>query len=303
MKVGIFLDSANHERFKDALKSFAKGVEKAGDTAFISTGKYEECDVAVIFGSWKDRKDRHHVVKNDIVKKAKNFIVLETPILGRGPVSDIMQDNWYRIGVNGFLADTGNFNNKNCDNKRWKKIQKTFDITLNPWNTHVRDSYKDILIALQLPGDASLNGIDISKWAVDSYWEIQKYRDCRVQLLLPQLERQFSEELYELESKTTGNARPRKSAYKDLPNLITEHHATVTYSSGLGVESVILGVPTIAMSPSSFAYSISSNSLSEVNDPRIDKRHQWLNDLSYCQWSHEEIEDGLPWLHLKPVIK
>lgn len=302
MKVGVFLDSANDPRFRNTLESFAKGVKKAGDEVFTSTGMYEDCDVAVIFGSWKDRPMRHHVVKNDIVSKAKNFIVLETPILGRGPVSDVMQDDWYRIGVNGFLADTGNFNNNGCDDSRWKIVQKTFDIDIHPWNTFLRDTYKDVLIALQLPGDKSLNGIDISKWAVDSYWEMKKVRECRYLMLFPQIQREYSEELLGLHHATGGNVGRRNSSFKDLPFIITEHHATVTYSSGLGVESILLGVPTIAMSPSSFAYSVSSNSLSDINNPKIFDRQQWLNDLSYCQWSHQEIEDGLPWKHLREVV-
>lgn len=300
MKVGIFLDSANHKRFRDVLKSFAKGVEKSGDTPFISTGMYEECDVAVIFGSWKDRKDRHHVVKNDIIKKAKKFIVLETPILGRGPVTNIMQDDWYRIGINGFLADTGNFNNKNCDDKRWKKIQKTFDIDILPWNIML--DHNDVLIALQLPGDASLNGQDISAWAVDSYYKMREIRKSRYMLLYPQIEREYSQELIDLPEKTYYNVVKRVSTYEDLSSIILNHHATVTYSSGLGIESILLGIPTIAMSPSSFAYDVSSNSLDDINNPKRFKRQQWLNDLSYCQWSHEEIEDGLPWNHLKEVL-
>ena len=303
MKVGVFLDSANHERFRDVLKSFAKGVEKSGDTPFISTGMYEECDVAVIFGSWKDRKDRHHVVKNDIIKKAKKFIVLETPIIGRGPVTDIMQDDWYRIGINGFLADTGNFNNKNCDDKRWQKIKKELDVNFLPWRgTSSHITSKCIQIILQLPGDASLNGIDISDWALNCVKEIRKIETNRhIKIRKSQIPREYSEELINIKEKY-GNLEIYDGTKDNIINELSDTWASVTYSSGFAVDSILYGVPSITMSPSSFGYSISSNSINDLSNLKMQNRNQWINNLSYCQWSHEEIEDGLPWNHLKEVL-
>ena len=114
MKVTIYGKSANHPRFEQTLMKFATGVIDSGDDAFLSYDEeYYDCDVAVIFGSWKDRDMTHHRVKRNIISKAKKFIVLETPIIGRGPVKDVMDDDWYRIGIGGFLADTGTFHNGN----------------------------------------------------------------------------------------------------------------------------------------------------------------------------------------------
>ena len=76
--------------------------------------------------------------------------------------------------------------------------------------------------------------------------------------------------------------------------------STPTYSSGFGIDSVIRGVPTIAMDTGSFAYSLGNNKISQIeNLVRSNDREQWLNKLSYAQWSRKEIKDGRAWAHIK----
>jgi len=112
--VGIFLESANDDIFKQLLFSMHWGITECGNDAYATYGSdMSNIDVAVIFGSWKDRPSTWHKCKNKIVSSGKPFVVIETPLIGRGPVTDILQDSWYRIGVNGFLADTGRFYRQN----------------------------------------------------------------------------------------------------------------------------------------------------------------------------------------------
>ena len=59
--------------------------ETTDDLVFLSnSSEYMECDVAIIFGSWKDRGTSHHLLKNSVVNKHKgDLLVIETPLLGR----------------------------------------------------------------------------------------------------------------------------------------------------------------------------------------------------------------------------
>lgn len=77
---------------------------------------------------------------------------------------------------------------------------------------------------------------------------------------------------------------------------------TVTYSSGFAIDSLINGCPTVAMSPSSFAYNICQNNVDNIDNIKRPNRDQWLYDLSYAQWHESEIERGLPWRHLRKLI-
>lgn len=290
MKISTFITSANNPRFESMLESFSKAIG-----ANIVTGEdYKECDVAVIFGSWKDRNTPWHVVKNNVVKNAKNFIVFETPLIGRGKVEDIMQDDWYRVGLNGFLANTGKFNNYNKPSDRWEKIQKELGVSLKPWKRE--GDY--IVLALQIPGDASLQGTDISFWARRRLLSIRCQTEMPIILRTPQLKRP-----YDLKSITKGirDVTVQEGTKENLVPTLDGAYCTVTYTSGMGVDSVMNGTPTIAYNPGNFAYDISTRFIDSINNISYPNRDQWIRNLSYCQWNISEIQEGLPWEHLKGV--
>ena len=300
MKVGIFLQSANHPRFDKALRYFASGVELQGDEPILFENDlvYQPCDVAVIFGSWKPRPNNHHIIKNSVVQNAEKFIVLETPLLGRGPVKDIMEDDSYRIGVNGFLHDTGRFNNHMRPIDRWDIIRKKFNLEIKSWN----ENYDaPIVIVLQIPGDASLRGCNIAEWACISAEIIRNQTDRQILVRMPQISREYDMGWIEKLMTMPGIEMQQGTKANLIPTL-EQAYCTVTYTSGMAIESVLNGCPTIACDPGNFAFPISRESVFDINNLRRESRQQWVQDLSYCQWDESEIGIGLPWKHLKNIL-
>ena len=299
MKVTVYGKSANHPRFEQTLMKFATGVLDSGDDCFLSYDEqYYETDVAVIFGSWKDRDMTHHNVKREIVSKAKKFIVLETPLIGRGPVKDVMDDDWYRIGIGGFLADTGTFHCGTKTSDRWDIIRKHFRIKLPTYNLDHKDN---IVVALQLPGDASLRGASIEKWCRDTCLAIRTQTDRPIIVRLPQLERNWDVEPLEVARKLP-NVEFQMGTKDNLIPTLNSARCTVTYTSGFAIDSLLNGTPTIAMNPGNFAYSIAPHTVDHIDNPTCPPRDQWLYNLSYCQWHIDEIENGLPWRHLRQLL-
>ena len=300
MKVTIYGKSANHPRFEQTLMKFATGVIDSGDDAFLSYDEeYYDCDVAVIFGSWKDRDMTHHNVKRNIISKAKKFIVLETPLIGRGPVKDVMDDNWYRIGIGGFLADTGTFHNgRNHGPDRWNIIRNHFGIKLPSYDLTNKDN---IVVALQLPQDASLRGASIEKWCRDTCLAIRTQTDRPIVVRLPQLQRNWDAAPLEV-AKKLPNVTFEMGTADNLLSTLQQARCTVTYTSGLAIDSLLNGCPTIAMNPGSFAYDVASNVVDGIDNPLCPPRDQWLYNLANCQWHVEEIENGLPWRHLRELL-
>lgn len=290
MIVKVFTKSANDPRFVDTLHKFSEGVKASGDECkIVDHIQYEECDCAVFFGSWKDRPDAHHVVKNNIVKYANKFICLETPLLGRGPVTNVMQDDWYRIGVGGFLADTGNFNNKNRPSDRWEMISKRLGIGVKPY--HDGDI---ILVTLQFPQDASLRGASIEKWALEQCSSIRATTDKPIVVRTPQVQKQFDVAVIEQIASIPG-VMFQIGSKENLSPTLERASTVVTYSSGMGIDSLINGCATVASNPASFAYELCANTSTPERD-------QWLADLAYAQWHIDEIQDGAPWRHLREVV-
>jgi hypothetical protein len=73
----------------------------------------------------------------------------------------------------------------------------------------------------------------------------------------------------------------------------------VTWSSTAAIESVMLGVPTVAMDQGSMAWDVTSRTLA---NKYIGPRSQWAYNLAYRQWTHKELASGEAWEHLEMGI-
>ena len=87
--------------------------------------------------------------------------------------------------------------------------------------------------------------------------------------------------------------------YKDFENA----YAVVGFNSNGLTESVMEGIPTFSMCPSSMAWEVSNKDLSTLEKPEYFERINWLHNLAYCQWREDECKAGLPWEHLKKVYQ
>ena len=99
-----------------------------------------------------------------------------------------------------------------------------------------------------------------------------------------------------------GNVEVQRGTKENLNPTIDGALFTVSYSSGFGIESVIRGIPAVVCDPGSFALPMSTPFEEAFTHPRTPDRQQWLNDLSYAQWSIKEINDGTAWKHLREVL-
>jgi hypothetical protein len=69
--------------------------------------------------------------------------------------------------------------------------------------------------------------------------------------------------------------------------------ATVSWNSNPGIHSVIAGVPAI-VGTDSLAYDVAEHDLSNIENPAMPNRTQWLNDYAWTEFTVEEIAQGLP---------
>ncbi len=67
----------------------------------------------------------------------------------------------------------------------------------------------------------------------------------------------------------------------------------VTLNSSIGVESVLMGVPTVTMDGAAMAWDVTAHDLRVV----MPDRRPWLEWLAWTQWSWDEIERGKPIAH------
>jgi hypothetical protein len=305
MLVKVFLETAGNFEEREILTKFYNGIVNSADSnaqaAFGLHNSYSPCDVAVILGSWKPRDKNHHNVRNDIVEHAPNFIVIETPLLGR--VVD-RQNTQHRIGINGFLNQSGIFNHGNHIDDRIQRLGIG-------WNGWKHNPNGHILLMLQLPGDASLRGISMYEWVDYAIKKIRSVTDRHIVIRAhPAHSIKSSDEFHNLVSSVAlsnfkSNISFSLGRHKSFEDDIAGAFCSVAYSSGSSIDSVLHGVPTVAVDPGNFAWNISTNYLDQIENVKLatgDQIKQWLNNLSYSQWSPEEMHNGTAWKHLASLM-
>lgn len=325
MKVNVFMNSAGHNYEREILRMMYNGISemlvpknkekfkewkkinkeqgKGAGVYYSYDEKYSSCDLAVILGSWKpDRSNTHHIVRSSIYENAKNFICIETPLLGR----KVFEPNLYqRVGINGFLNRAAIFGEeKNYPSDRFQQL----GLKYNGWR---KKPGSKIIIAMQLAGDASLRHNDINEWCIDTVNSLRKYTDRPIEIRThPRISNKGYNNYQELfQHFAFGNIKNLTFINgKELPwqEHLNDAYCVVTYTSGLSIDAILNGVPVIACDEGNFAWNVGERQLKNIEKLNLSKEEevqQWLYNLAYCQWNLDEIESGKCWSHLYPSIK
>ena len=75
---------------------------------------------------------------------------------------------------------------------------------------------------------------------------------------------------------------------------------SVTFCSNVALDSVLAGVPTIAMDEASAAWPVTSHDLD--NPFYYPDRLPWCYNMAWRQWTYAELADGTAWNHTKQAV-
>ncbi len=281
MKIIVFVPSTNQMHIT-ALNSFYNGLMASGEKdimlAPIETYKTGCCDVAVIFGIGK--KDvpisypRKHVMQG---QRASGGV---TVVVERGYIK---RDRYYAVGLNG-LNGRANFNNLFVPSDRFQNL----DVEMKEW----RDKGDHIIVAGQVPSDASVQNVDIINWCVTVINILKEITDREI-IFRPHPLAPMNKFFSILGAKTS---------IRRLEDDFENSHAVVCYNSNIGVDAVLNGVPVFAFDIGSMVWDIANKSLADIENPVMYERDEWANRIAYAQWNLDEISNGLAWLHIKSAV-
>ena len=240
---------------KTVLKSIAEGIKNQGDTAVVSS-EYDvdlkNYDTAVMWGSFKNTSDHpRYTLKKKIIQKFKKRLVVETPLVGRNMKADHVM-SMVRLGVNGHLRTLATFPNKRDDGKT-----KSFRKLCNPQQL---TRGQEILVVMQTENDSSLQGADIFAWTLDTVKLLRRYTERKICVR----SHPFIKDVRRLETlqenlkiiKDVEFQSPATSVDIDIESQLKKTFATVIYSSGSGVDSILRGVPVFAHSELSICFPV-----------------------------------------------
>lgn len=129
-----------------------------------------------------------------------------------------------------------------------------------------------IVIMGQVPGDASLWGLNIHGWARAKAQELIQYHDDVLFKPHPH-------------DKSDITKKPCRITRAPIEEVLRTAKWVVTYTSTAGIDAVMEGVPAIADGEGSMIYDLHE----------YKSKEDWLRWLSYRQWSREEYKNGDFW--------
>lgn len=267
MKVGIFTRGKSSHSYKWEM-AFGEGLRRHGLDYKLQTigDKPRDIDLGILWGVHKkDLTD--HLRSFD-----KDYLVLE-----RGYIGD--RTEYTSCGFNG-LNGNANFCFDYINDERLHLVQDH----IQPIR-ETKGSY--ILIMGQIASDASVKHIGFNRWLHETYISIKEITDQKIYYRPHPLDN--SPNIPEGLEVISG----------DLHDAMKKASCVVTLNSNSGVDAVLAGVPVISMDKGSMVYNVTKHHINDIIEPTIFDRAQWLREMSYCQWSIEEITKGIAWEHLK----
>ena len=285
LRIVFFENTAQNKVERDQIHDFmVPGLGVMGDHVTISTGLYEPCDVAAIMWSPRnDATDRSRLARTIRNLHGRNLLMFELPILRHIP-------NWwsyYRVGFD-HVHGGGRFSVGTPSSDRAKALE----LQLAPW----RISGGPVVIAGQLPGDFSLDGVDVTEWTLDVASYLERTSDRPVVI------RPHPGDV-RTDWRQIAGALNVEVSQEALAADLARAGTWVSFTSGSAVDAVLAGVPSICLARANLSWDVSAHSLRALDLPWTGDRTAWLARITYSQWSRTEIRDGACWRHLSQLVE
>lgn len=262
-------------------------------------------NVWVIYGSVKARWSLHHVMRR-IILLCRNVIVLEQPPISRGVVTYGFSSDSFRIGLNGFLRS-------NCFRLLSPEIMKYRQLTsaeICEPKPIMSDDFRRAMIVGQLPGDASLEGLDIFDW-IDRIVTLTEDTYGEIVIRTPQIGyHNYRNRLHKVLCRE--NVTLEVGTYDNKAEAISSSSCVFSYSSTFAVDVLRFGVMQCVDGAGSFLYEVfptSDGYMGGSNRDRftpslvdLNNRYQEIRSIEYNSSDFDE-ESMLPRLLIERLTQ
>lgn len=246
-------------------------------------------DVAVIWSVlWDGRMAGNKAVWEVFRKQNKPVIVLE--------VGSLIRNKTWKVGINGINSDAS-FGNNCCDSTRIDQL----GLSLEPW----KKDGEHIIVCGQHQKSELWKGMeDVQDWMMNVTTELRKHTDRRI-ILRPHPRYKVHPDFGKFTNVLVANPKPLEGTYDDFnfDEALQRAWAVISYNSNPGIHAIMGGTPAF-VDTSSLAYDVASdiNDLNTINHPKYPDRDEWLQKLSYTEWTVDEIRAGEPWDRIKSCL-
>lgn len=289
---GIPPGNKNPEK-PEVLHRFIQGVQASGDQGILHTGRnIVNCDVAFIQG-WQHEHGKsapHLSLRQQVIdhqrQTKRRLLVVDSNLFNyRG------HNAYLRYSFDGVFPTTGTYFWNTVDPTRWQQISRDTGIVLKNWRTQG----DHILICTQRNGGWSMQGKNVVAWLDQTIAELRKYTDRPIRIRAHPGDKSAEQYL----------AGRGISTNKDLVDDLHNAWAVITYNSTPAVAASIEGIPAFITDPNpqnSQAYGVANTQLHMIENPVLSDRQPWVERLSMCHWSRDELSSGAAWRHFRQYV-
>lgn len=256
MRVGIWVNGLNHQRrFAQLVQA---GLKRHGIDAPIGpTANYVPSDLAITWG-W-----RQQTLKARQKRVGGRVLVME-----RGYIGD--RFHWTSLAYDG-LNGRGQFFPPDDTGDRFDRHHGDL---LKSWK-----GGRYVLLAGQVPTDCSLEHVDYARWLRQAATSLMVHDLPVVYRPHPMLRQEMRVDL--------------PQAPDNVEEALAAAAMVAVYNSNFAVDAVLAGVPTVAVDRGTMAYPVCGHDL--LTWPPTPAREAWAARLAWCQWSPDELADGIWW--------
>jgi|TARA_B110000259_G_scaffold179219_1_gene218498 hypothetical protein len=287
------------------LSNFIQGVVQLGN---IGTNHYQptlqDCDLAVLQGFVHANSKntphllfRRQVIDRQKLTKAHTLIVDSNLFLFQTASKRNTPGNYLRYSLDGVFRDTGFYFDKDIDPNRWLIIKKHLAIDVKSYDT--RGNF--ILLCLQRNGGWSMKHQDVIEYAHRTIRQLKSVTSRKIIVRGHPGDRKTMARI----AQEIKYPNVEISSNPDIRDDLKNAWASVTFNSSPGVASLIHGVPVFQMDQDlnySMYSEVANTDLTQIENPILFDRQEWLERIAMCHWSFDELTNGTAWKFMRKYI-
>jgi hypothetical protein len=300
MKVGIFYNSiSNPNKFSNKvmlMDNFREGVLTNRDNVVEYKDNRipdQHLDAGFVLGYTLENNFRKKII-DQLKHKNVPSIFVDSNILHYARP----EHEWHRYSLNSVYPNDGVYFFDKLDTDKWKTYSDWHSVSLKPWRT----SGNHILILCQRPKGWNMFGNDQDTWLEKTIKRIKKISDRPVVVRMHPGDGTRFKQIEKLQKKY-GN-EICISQNDNIKNDLTNCWCTVGYNSTPNVVAAIEGIPVyVEDSLHSWSRDIAFSDLSQIENPPMPDRSEWVTKIANIHWSNDEVKSGKLWSAIKSYIE
>ena len=280
---------------RDIMRAFGDGA-KLHDVEVndIDRHQYVKSNFAMIFAYKSEGTDTpNHKFREEVVKKHNDNIFFVDSNVLKSYENDIRYFRFPKCSIHPHEANYMIDGDKSRNNQ----VIKDMNIEIKPWRT---DGKHICLFLNRGIGGFSTFGKPCYEWAKETVEEIRKYSDRPILIrshrhagTSPQLTEDKKNLDYILSNHKdiTHTELGKTNIHDDLKNA----WACVVHTSTSGAVALLEGIPMFATHEACFSYQWSAGKLSDIENPIMKDRIDFITYYANSHWNLDEVKKGLLW--------